>query len=503
MATIREIAKIAGVSTATVSKVINHKADSISEETKAKILSVIEEHNYVPFQKVVEQVSQKSNTVALLIADVSDIFGSELLRGVEDFFHEKELGVIVCSTDANPDRERRCLHMLKKQNVRGIIRFPIQCETSESVSNPEHEDIFSVILDDVTQPSDAMKTLFNNREGGRMAVSHLIDAGHERIGYITPQTQKPYLIKRYDGYRQALEERKIGFDDSIVYHAATDNRMQCGYDGTKYLLSRQVTSLFCSDDHVAAGAYRAIQESGLRIPHDISVVGFDDTFFSELLEPKLTSVKQSAYEIGQSSARLLYARISGEAPDQNTIEIQPKLMIRDSVASPNKEKDYTPRRSVVLGRLAARIEMQIEQEELCGSHQVQSYTVRAGGWAAEAAKNMREKGYEVYIAGYVGNDTYGSRVYDDLSAQGYRTDGILFHQESPTGMSFLTIAANGKVSEISHDGSNQALIQYPIRDIEWMLDKSDYCLLDRSLPEEMKQEMIKLCKGKHLPCNVG
>ena len=494
--TITEIARLAGVSSTTVSKIINHKAENISEETKRKVLALIEEYNYVPYQKAVDYVSQKSNVVALLLSDVSDIFCSELLRGAEDYFYDHQFNVIACSTDNNPEKERRYLHILQKQNVRGIIHFPMRGGNEKSLQKLEHSHIFNVILDDYKRMPNALKTYFNNKEGGRLAVRHLLALGHERIGYLAPKNDFPYLAERLAGYREALKEKDIRPEESLICRIEESARFVCGYKGAKYLLAQKVTAIFCCDDHVARGAYRAIQENGLRIPQDISVVGFDDAFFCEVLEPNLTSIKQSAYDIGCSSAKLLFAKISGLPLNENSIQIEPQLIVRGSTAPPGARQKQ-PARYLVLGEIRAEIVLQVDN---CLPGQVQeasAISVQPGGWAVEQAKRLTEAGSLVYLAGYLGNDEYGRKVYDDLTAWGLNTDGVLFDRESSTGLAFAAEGAVSQMPKIEYKGANSALGQYPLEDIQRILEKANICLVSGLRQDsELGKALANACRGK-------
>lgn len=492
--TIKDIASLAGVSVATVSKVINDKAENISDETKNRIKEIIAEYDYVPYQKVVEQVSCRSNLVALMISDANDIFAAELLRGVEDYFFEKEYNVIVCSTDASAEKEQAYIRMLKRQNVHGLIRFPLPNLNEESIQSLEHENIHSVILDDVKRTPYAMKTFFNNMQGGYLATNRLIKAGHERIGYIFPKTELPYLLDRYNGYRSALEENHIPFDESIVYNAAVKSRKQCGYDGAKYLMSQKVSAVFCCDDHVAVGAYHAIQESGLRIPEDVSVIGFDDTIFCETLEPNLTSVKQSAYDIGQKSAELLFQKMSGMPIENKSVQIQPQLVERNSISAPGAARVSGKRRCMIIGELWADLVMEVEETAESDVQRARSLRIKAGGPAVEKARTLLLQDMEVYLVSFLGNDAYGHRVYEELRRLGCKTDGILFEESQPTGTAFVSCRSDGSKTAVVSEGVNTCLDSYPLEEIQWIFEKVDWCIYSPTLPQRLKDGIETLCR---------
>ncbi len=486
--TIRELAKLAGVSTATVSKVLNNKGADIGEETRQKILALAKQHNYVPYQKVVERVSRKSNTVALLITDASNIFDSELLRGVEDFFYEHDYTVIACNTDYKAEKEEKYLDMLRRQNVRGVIR-PLVPAKMDGIYE---EDVATVLLDEYLSAPNSFSVSFNNRGGSHAATGYLIEQGHSRIGYITSRMVLPYQKERYGGYRQALETNGIPFDEALVFVGGeVTNRKASGYEGAKYLMAQKVTAIFCCDDHVAAGAYKAVREKGLHIPKDISIVGFDGSFFGEMLDPPLTTVKQSAYEIGQNSAKLLYAKLNNLQGQASNIQVQPQLIVRDSVCPPTRGQAHKKRTVAVVGEV--RVDMRFSAGEDGTARQMQT---TVGGWAVQTALLQLEKGHTVYLVGCIGNDAGGRTAFEQLAKTGLRLDGLVFGQQ-PTGTAVF-IAEEGEADrEVVYPGANALLGQAVLPEFEWIFRKAGACLLDPALDDKTAKAIAALHRGEN------
>jgi DNA-binding LacI/PurR family transcriptional regulator len=493
--TIRDIAKLTNVSTATVSKVINNKCENISDETKQRILKVIQEHNYIPYQKVADRFSQQSNTVALLITDVSDIFGSELLRGVEDYFFARNFSVIIGSTDNDAEKEKKYIHMLQKQLIRGIIHFSSPVNSLKKTEPSKQSAIFDVVLNDYKNSPDALKTYFNNREGGKIAVRHLIEAGHRRIGYITPKKQLPYLEERSSGYWDALEEAHIPRDMSLVFAGSAASRRQCGYEGIQYLLSKNISAVFCCDDHVAVGAYRAIQEKGLHIPGDISVIGFDDSFLCEILDPPLSSIKQSAYEIGKTGAEILYAKISGLPLAKTSVEIQPELIRRKSVAQPDSQCKSGKPCAVIVGEIRADMIMDIQGQTNKGRQTAGSMRIEPGGKAVYKAREKIAAGGEVYLIGCLGNESNGHLVFEALTGMGFRLEGVQFRQDVITGTAFITCSKNGVHNEVIYSGANDLLDEKCIQENSWIFHKADRCFMDNNINSDAVKTIRSLCQA--------
>jgi DNA-binding LacI/PurR family transcriptional regulator len=493
--TIRDIARIAGVSAATVSKVINDKCENISDETRKKILGIIQDHNYIPYQKVADRFSQQSNTVALLIADAGGVFGSELLRGVEDYFFTRNLSVIIGSTDNDMEKEKKYIHMLRKQHIRGIIHFSGPEKNQKKPEKSGQDDIFDVVLNNYQNSPDALKTYFNNREGGRIAVRHLIEAGHRRIGYITSKRKFPYLEERFSGYWDALEEAHIPGDMRLVFTGGELSRRQCGYEGIKYLLSKNISAVFCCDDHVAAGAYRAIQEKGLHIPGDVSVIGFDDSFICEILDPPLSSIKQSAYEIGRTSAEILYAKISGLALAKTSVEIQPELIRRKSVARPDSGRKSGKPCTVIVGEIRADMIMDIQGRKGGGKQAARSLRIEPGGKAVYKAREKSASDGEVYLIGCIGNESTGHHVFEALAGMGFKLDGVQLKQDAVTGTAFITRTKRGECGEVVYSGANDLLDENCIKENTWIFHKADRCLMDKNINAAAAGEIRSLCRA--------
>lgn len=493
--TIKDIARLAGVSVATVSKVINHKDQNISDETRKKIETVIVKNNYVPYKKVIEKANDKSKLIALLISDVSDIFCSELLKGVEDYCFTKGYSIIICNTDSDAEKERLYIHQLTKQNVQGIIRFLTPGTGKKDLEYLEHNNIHNVVLDDINNSPNVLKTFFNNKQGGYLATNHLIENGHNKIGYITPISDLHYLEERFAGYREALQKNHLVYLPNLVFHSDTDNRDECGYDGAQYLLAQNATAIFCSDDHIAVGAYRAIREYGLRIPNDISVIGFDDTLFCNLLNPPLSSVRQSAYHIGQSSAKLLYKKITHAGIDTPNVQIEPQLITRESVGIPSHKRTAMQKVYVICGNIYANIILHVESKKTNARQKVNTVEVTVGGNVAEKAKSLLCSDTQVYILGYVGNDDYGRKMYQDLQKMGIKTIGLLFLEHLSTGLNYIT--KNNQITESSVvlEGATLTSQNYPLEDYQWICNQADkvYC------EEEHKEYLLDSLK--HLDTN--
>ncbi|WP_029688180.1 LacI family DNA-binding transcriptional regulator [Thermoanaerobacter sp. A7A] len=326
--TIKDIAKLANVSITTVSRVINNKSEGVSEETRNRILQLVKELGYQPNAIARGLVTKKTKTIGLIIPDISNPFFPDIARGVEDSAHIYGYNVFLCNTDDNLEKESEYINALKEKYVDGIIF------TSSSI--PKHEHIMElvksgipiVIMDRRVDSEDIYGVFLDNYEGGYIATKHLIDLGHKKIGCITGPLYISNAIERLEGYKRALVDNEIEVDNRLIFEG--DYKINSGIIGAEKLLEHEVTAIFASNDLMAYGAYKAIRSYGYQIPDDISIVGFDDIQLSQILEPQLTTIRQPAYDMGLTAARMLIKLVEGKKLKKKIINFRPQLIIRQS-----------------------------------------------------------------------------------------------------------------------------------------------------------------------------
>lgn len=333
MATIRDVAEKANVSSSTVSHVINNTR-FVSEPTKMRVLEVMQELNYNPnrLARSLRVKGMQTHTIGLLIPDNANPFFAELLEGVESACFDAEYNVVLCNSNDLSDKEMYYLNVLLGKQVDGIILVSTGSVT-ETLELLLRNDCPVVLVDREVDNVNIDVVVVDNEGGGYLAVKHLIDLGHSRIGCIRgPSLVTPSAL-RYKGYHQALEEAKIIFDPSIITQG--DFRPHSGYLATKKLLSlpEPPTAIFVMNDMMAMGALCAINESGLNVPKDVSIVGFDDTSLASMMVPPLTTVSQPIHELGCIAVDMLTKRINDPSAQPNRIVLETSLIIRNSTSS--------------------------------------------------------------------------------------------------------------------------------------------------------------------------
>jgi DNA-binding LacI/PurR family transcriptional regulator len=326
--TIYDIAKEANVSIATVSKVINSKG-KISAEKRKEVLQVMNRLNYQPSMIATALTGKQTFTLGLLVPDISNPYFAEMARAIEDQGHRTGYSVVICSTDNKDERVENYINLLLKKSVDGIIigtgvdnqelilhllnrKIPVALISREMPDIPVH----TVVVDDVL--------------GGRLAAEHLLELGHTRIGVLAEDLKVISSRNRVRGFRQALREDGLSFreEDAII----CDYQIGLGKQAALELLSslNRPTALFCCNDLLAIGAIQAAKELGLRVPSELSIVGFDNTILATVTDPQLTTVAQPIEHMGKQAVNLLMQDLEQYQTVKNRIVVQPELIVRQS-----------------------------------------------------------------------------------------------------------------------------------------------------------------------------
>lgn len=327
--TIKDIAREAGVSVTTVSRVLNNKAD-VSDKTREKVLKIIDRLNYNPNSIARGLVMNKTYTIGLIVPDISNAFFAEIAKAIEDELREYGYSVIFCNTDNDKDREKESIDLLRSKQVDGLIGA-FSHDSKDEVLALGKAGFPIVQIDRLVDDSQIPSVIIDNILSGYEATEYLIKKGHRRIAHITGALDTNTGICRAEGYRKALQEYGIEIDEELVMEG--DFSQESGYLAMKEILERNkdLTAVFAGNDMMALGAYRAIYAAGLKIPEDISIIGHDDFTLASLVSPALTTMQQPIYKIGKVAASLLIDIIKGKKNKEGLIVVNTSLIERSSV----------------------------------------------------------------------------------------------------------------------------------------------------------------------------
>jgi DNA-binding LacI/PurR family transcriptional regulator len=329
--TIYDIAKQAGVSIATVSKVIN-KNGRISEKTTANVMRIMQELNYQPSVVASALAGKQTYTLGLLLPDLANLFFAEIARSIEDRAHELGFNLVICNTDNNLDKEEGYISLLKQKSVDGIIIAT--GVGNDGILKQLIQQNLPIALIARDMPALAVDiVLVDDFIGGYLATSHLIENGHRRIAVIAEDTKVMSSKERIRGYRHALEEAGVPFNPDLIY--ISDFTIQSGKNIASQLLrSDMPTAIFACNDLLAIGVIQAAREIGLNVPGNVSVVGFDDTLLATIIDPPLTTIAQPIQEMGRQVVDLITRSIGGISATKQRVVLLPELIKRSSVSKP-------------------------------------------------------------------------------------------------------------------------------------------------------------------------
>jgi len=328
MTTIIDVARKAGVSTATVSRVLNGHPQ-VDPGLAATVLQVVKDLGYRPSRVARSLRTRRNHVFALIISDVrTGPFFGDVVRGVEDVAYGAGYSLFLCNTDEDPAKEAAYIELAVAESVAGVILTPSGPRTDLS---PLLNYGIPVVLADRTLPTQqADSVLVDNVSGAYDAVRHLLDSGYRRIACITGPLSITTGHQRHAGYCKALHEAGVAVDDSLVRVA--DFRELGGQVAMEELLglAQHPDAVFVTNHLMAIGALQAIAQAHLAVPDDIAIVSFDDMPWSALLDPPLTTVAQPAYDLGVESARLLLSRLEGYTGAARMVTLSPSLQVRES-----------------------------------------------------------------------------------------------------------------------------------------------------------------------------
>lgn len=312
-ATIKDIARETGLSLATISKYIN--GGNLREKNRVAIERAIKKLDYHVNEYARGLKSKKSRTVGMVLPELSNLFNMKIVSVIERILQEQGYSVIICDSQNNLEQEARSVEFLLSKQVDGIINIPMG--NSSSHLAPAVERQIPILLLD--RPLDKLNdvvscVLIDNQRAARMAVRRLLDAGHRSIGVVVGPAGVYTAEMRLKGYREALEEYGIPFEERLVARASLT--VEGGYRQMRRLLkeSKDMTAVFVTNYEMTLGALIALNKEGVQIPQELSIVGFDNIMdLSRVFRPSLTIVSQPMEQIGIQAARLMLERLSGDA----------------------------------------------------------------------------------------------------------------------------------------------------------------------------------------------
>jgi LacI family transcriptional regulator/LacI family repressor for deo operon, udp, cdd, tsx, nupC, and nupG len=331
--TVEDVANLAEVSTATVSRVFSGAA-KVNQDTRDKVLYAAKKLNYQP-NRVASRLRGKgsqSKVLGLIVTDLQNPFFSDIARGVGDIAYKNENGVIVCNTDEDSEKERFYLETLLSEKVAGLIIAP-------TIGNKEYlkkvkQTIPFVTVDRDISEIDVDSVLVDNEEGAYLAVKRFADLGHKRIGIICGIKGITTTKERLNGYKKALREYGIPVKEELIFYG--NSKENGGVKGIQHLLGLEESpsAIFSTNNLMTLGIYEELYRQDVQVPEDVAIIGFDDMSWATALNPALTAVRQPSYDLGTSAVELLLKRLAEPNRPISNLMLKSELIIRQSCGNP-------------------------------------------------------------------------------------------------------------------------------------------------------------------------
>ncbi|WP_096439888.1 LacI family DNA-binding transcriptional regulator [Alteribacter populi] len=336
MATIKDIAKAAGVSVTTVSRALNGY-DDVNEKTRNRIKSIADELKYSPNAVARSLVMSKTKTIGLLVSELNrsgakDMFTFEVMCGINDSSSDEGYDLILFSTNSVKQQSKSYSQLCRERQVEGVIMQGVKTD-DPYLEEVIESNIPCVLIDVELEGDNVGYVTTDNVFGAQMAIKHLINLGHKHIAMINGHDQALVSQRRLSGYLKELDEASIPFREEYVLNGEflEPKAETVAYEFLQK--NPEVTAIFCASDLMALGAMRAAQRLGKRIPNDLSIVGFDDITLAQYANPQLTTIAQDKYQMGYEAARLLTAMLHKKTLQRKMI-LDNQLIVRGSTTAP-------------------------------------------------------------------------------------------------------------------------------------------------------------------------
>lgn len=330
MATILDVAKKAGVSKSTVSRVLTN-SNQVDPETKQRILTVMKELGYKPSRAAQTLRNNKTKLIAVLVPRISNNYYASLLQGMERVSAEHDYQVILCNTENDPKKELQYLNMLENHQVDGIVLTTFRNTTDTMKKFIAYGPI--ILVGEYYDGDLFSSVSINHEKAAYQAVEHLISQGHSKIGMINGGKESVIVKDRAKGFRQALAFRHIPVNEEWVLFDSFGIQQGKNYLNELLKLKDFPTAIFAGNDELAVGVIKEAKKHGLHVPNDLAIVGFDDQEISTVIDPTLTTVKQPIEQLGEIAATLIIDQLQGKVGLPKRTVLETTLLIRESCGS--------------------------------------------------------------------------------------------------------------------------------------------------------------------------
>lgn len=483
---IKDVAKICGVSPSTVSKILHGRDGDISAATRKRVLDVVKEYQYVPYSKVIQNVSCKSNVIGVLLPG-QEYGAEEMLYGIEQVASDNGYSVILCNTQGDEKKTFRHINVLQNKRVDGIV-----CVYQDRNAVKDF-DVPLVWIDKhrTGGPGENSEYCYEEEEAGYLAVKYLVKKGHTKISCILREEDAAIEA----GCIRAFQEDQLLLNKELIFRGTKEKIFEIGL--TKYL-DMGSTAVVCGEAETGYLVCKRLRERGELVPGNISVISARDDNLAEQISPRLTAVHVPFGQIASDAVLRLIEMIEKQEPAR-TYEPEKVLSIveRESVKPPMKH--IQGGKIVVVG--SANMDCMVNVSHIPTSGETlssRSLQFLPGGKGANQAIGVGKLNGQVYMIGCLGNDSDGKEIYNNLVSSGVKVDGIVFDNALATGKAYVNVAPDGESTIVIYSGANGRLDCDQVQRFGYLLNHAKYCLLSLEIEEDIVEYTIQKCKVKNV-----
>ena len=334
MATIKDVARMAGVSTTTVSHVIN-KTRFVAEATQKKVLAAVEELNYAPSAVARSLKCNTTRTIGMLVTKSTNPFFAEVVHGVEEYCYGEGYTLILCNTEGNLEKQRDYLRMLAEKRVDGLLVMCSDLDEKLLGLLERQKDTPMVIMDWGPESPHTDKIQDNAELGGYVATKYFIEHGHKKIGCLTGHSEKSTCRERLNGFKKAMNEANLPVNEEWILEGDFECESAVEAANKFIAMEDRPTAIFCFNDIMAMALISTFEQAGLHVPDDISIIGYDNIDLAPYFSPPLTTIHQPKRRLGKTAIEILMARVKDKDHEHRVFEMAPELVVRKSVKDLN------------------------------------------------------------------------------------------------------------------------------------------------------------------------
>lgn len=478
---IQDIARLAGVSASTVSKVMNGKDRDISEETKKKVLRVIEEQHYVPYFKFREKEGLKNRLIGLIVRR-ENREREAITVSTEQAARSKGYGLVIRYAEPGDDLCEYVEEMARKQ-VSGVM---IDSEKKIPCGRLENAAVY---LNQTKEFDRHERVSFYYRlsEAGRMAAERLMKEGHHKIACIVRREDHSIL----EGYRMAVQSHNLPLQPAWSYEGESLEAVE--KYGIRQCLTEEVTAVICGSPDIACCVWNLMERTRMPVPDALSMIVVGDSPVLKLLGDGITAVRLPAGQMARNAAECLTEMIQAQKEMELMRKFSPEITERRSIVHPAQEK--LGEKIIVVGSMNMDVTLEASRIPVKGETQLaEKLYVFPGGKGANQAVGAGKLGGQVYMIGCLGNDMDGRELYTSLIENHVHMDGVLFDTALPSGKAYINVDQDGESTIVVYQGANRSLNQSQIQKCRYLFESAAYCLLSMEIPDEIVEYTIRICR---------